>query len=346
MRKLLALGCMAAVLAAPTGAQAAVDDCVAAPTDRYGVAGSNAVGRVLHFANPELALLETTVYAPAGSGPWPVVMFAHAFAAGDPETYYRPFIDRLVSRGVIVVYSEYSTLHAVLARGDAYDQLWAGFEQAVERYGSELGMDLTRVGFVGHSYGAGATPEMFRRGVVERGWGAQGRFMLMFAPYAAHEISAEQMADFPSDTKLLIQVYDDDDTNDHRFAIEQIWKPLTSIPPANRDYVLVRSAGDGACSLPADHGVPMTGGGRYGKLDAYDAWAVWRHAAALTGCAFHGDPAGCEIALGHGSPEQTYMGEWLSNRTLVTPLESMAEPVPANCQPGERCTFRHRGALG
>lgn len=333
------------LLATAGPARAGAGDCVTPTTGTYGTAGPYTTA-VHAFPHPLTPAGQVRVYAPAGAeGPRPVVFFAHAFAADDPETYYRAFIDRLVSTGTIVVYSPYSTVHAVIARKDAYAQLWAGFAAAVDRYAGSLRMDLDRVGFVGHSFGGGATPEMFRRGVIERGWGADGRFMAIFAPYKVFEPTPEQMAAFPPDSKLLIQVYDEDDTNDHRFAIEQIWKPLAAtIPAGNRDYVVVRSATNGACSLPSDHGVPMNGGGRYGKLDAYDDWAVWRQTTALMGCTFDRDPAGCEIALGHGSAQQTDMGRWKSDGTEVPGLVSMAEPVPTNCDQGQSCTFKYGGS--
>lgn len=333
------------VFGAPTSAPpvaSAAENCVAPPSDRYGVAGPHETA-VVTFDHPVTPLQKVSVYSPTGgTGSWPVLFFSHALQAHDPETYYRPLIDRLVSRGAVVVYSPYSTTNAIAAPERAYDELWSGFREAVSRYGQSLDMDLDRVGFLGHSFGGGATPEMFRRGVMEQGWGDHGGFMHIFAPYKNVQTTDEQLAAFPPDTKLLIQVYDDDDTNDHRFAIENIWKRLTSIPARNRDYVLVRSAANGLCSLPADHGVPMTGGGRYGKLDAYDQWAVWRHAAALMACSFDADGLGCAIALGHGSKQQVHMGTWMSDGTPVPSLQSMRDPVPANCGTGEKCTFRYR----
>jgi len=341
----VAVSAAAMLLGVPAMARAAVDTCVTAPGDRFGIAGPH-VQDVTTFANPVAPTQTVTVHSPRSSGgPWPVLFLSHAFAAGDPELYYGALIERLVSHGAIVVHSSYGTPAAIISAPVAYDELWAGFEEAVRRHRESLGMDLSRVGFLGHSYGGGATPEMFRRGVSERGWGANGRFMQIFAPYEVFDIDAEQMAAFPPDTKVLLQVYDDDTTNDHRFAIEHIWNRLTSIPAANRDYVLVHSAANGGCSLPADHGVPMSGGGRYGKLDAYDPHAVWRHSVGLMACAFDDDAAGCDVALGHGSQQQTDMGAWLSDGTPVPRLVSMGDPVPANCEAGERCAARFGSVL-
>lgn len=325
-------------------AAAPVDSCVSAPPDGYGGPGPYTVA-VQSVANPERRGADVTVFSPqdAGSAPRPVIFFAHAFAAGELDTYIE-LLERLASQGWIVVHSPYGFLESfqLLSPGKvppAYDQLWAGFEAAVTRYGDELHMDTSRIGFIGHSFGGGASPAMLTRALA-RGWGGNARFVFIMAPFRVYEITPDDYARWPSDTRALIEVYDDDDTNDHRYAIDDIWAHLGTIPDARKDYLLLGSATHGSCTLPADHAVPMARNGRYGQLNGFDPWAVWRRADALARCTFDGDANGCAIALGRGDARQADMGNWLDDGSPLPPIQSLIPPQPRNCGEGERCTFR------
>lgn len=335
-RACLAASCALSLCAAlPQAAQA--DACVQDITDGYGTPGSYPV-TVTEFTNPQWVTgRKVTIFSPSGApGNRPVIFFSHAFGATD-RAIYATFINVLVSRGNHVVYTPYNTLATSVRK--RYDQLWAGFNTAVTNYAGSLQMDTTRVGFVGHSFGGGATPEMFKRGSLDKGWGSNGRFMMILAPWYVYDVTPAEIASFPANTKALIQVYDDDTTNDHRMAIDDIWNRLTSVTGANKDYVMLTSTSNGSCSLPADHGVPMESDGTYGKLDAYDPWGVWRRADALARCTFAADATGCDLALGNGSSTQTYMGRWQVDGTDVAPMSWMAIPTPSNCGTGESCTY-------
>jgi len=328
---LLVAGC----LLTPGAAQA--DTCVQDISDGYGTNGPYGV-TTTQFTNPEWVLgKKVTIFSPTGAtGTHPVIFVSHAFGAND-YVQYQSLINALTTRGNVVVFSPFNALAP--SHRKRYDQLWAGFNTAVANYASTLQMDTTRVGFIGHSFGGGATPEMFKRGVLDAGWGANGRFMLVFAPWYVYDVTDAELASLPSNTKALIQVYDDDTVNDHRMAIDNIWSKLTSVSAANKDYVMLPSAANGTCSLPADHGVPMQSGGNYGKLDSYDPWGVWRRADALARCSFSGDATGCDLALGGGSTTQTYMGRWQSDSTEVPRMVWMSTPTPMNCGTGETCTY-------
>jgi dienelactone hydrolase len=344
----LAIGASIAVIGSGT-AQAAIGDCVTQPDDGFGTLGASPT-QTTSIPHPTVNVPATreavvTVVSPADDpGPHPVILWSHAFGATEAVQYIG-LMEQLASHGYVVIHSTYQT--PPISPFDVrlrYDQLWAGFETAVDELGQELAMDLSRVGFAGHSFGAGASLDMFKRGVIERGWGSEGKFLAVFAPFRIEGFTADDAAAVPRMTKLLVEVYDDDETNDHRGAIEDIWKPLAeSIRSVDRDYVLVHTAEHGSCHLPTNHSVPIeiALAGGTAVLDDYDVWAVRRRVHGIAACAFEHDQRGCEVSIGEADPLQGEMGSWLADGTPLDSLESLRRPYPANCGEGEPCQFPH-----
>jgi dienelactone hydrolase len=344
---LAASACIA--LTAAGSARAAIGDCVTQPEDGYGATGPHAVEST-SLPHPTVDVPATreavvTVVSPVDDpGPHPVILWSHAFGATEAVQYIG-LMEQLASHGYVVIHSTYQTPPlSPFDVGLRYGQLWAGFETAVDELGGVLDMDLSRVGVAGHSFGAGASLVMFKRAVLERGWGSEGSFIAVFAPFRIQDFTADDAAAVPRQTKLLVEVFDDDETNDHRGAIEDIWKPLAgSIRSVDRDYVLVHTAERGECRLPTNHSVPIeiALAGGTAVLDDYDVWAVRRRVHGIAACAFDHDQRGCEISIGEADPLQREMGNWLADGAPLNSLESLREPYPANCGEGEPCQFPH-----
>ncbi len=107
------------------------------------------------------------------------------------------------------------------------------------------------------------------------------------------------------------------------------------------DMDLVRFAQNGACTLPANHAVPLEialAGGN-AVLDDYDVWDVRRKMHGIAACAFQHDRRGCQVSIGEADRVQADMGHWLVDGTPVASLESLRRPYPINCGPGEPCQF-------
>jgi Chlorophyllase enzyme len=225
----------------------------------------------------------------------PVVFFAHGFGGVDYR-FYEKLMRQLSSNGYIVVFSPYTasifTTHAA-----RYNQLWNGFLTAAGQYGNI--MDTSRVGFAGHSYGAGATPEMARRGVTQ-GWGANGLFLFVMAAWYNWGTNLNQI---PASAKMVVQVYWD----------ERKWQVIR----ASQTF----------CSLGAGHSVPVTDGlgQTNGATDAYDYWGVWRRLHALSDYTFTGNQPARNVAFGVDS----FMGRWrgVFGVRRISPLESTDAPV-------------------
>ncbi|MFO0754745.1 MAG: hypothetical protein U0411_15630 [Thermodesulfovibrionales bacterium] len=190
---------------------------------------------------------KVTVFYPKGlSSPAPVLFWAHGFG-GTNWTGVRSLITHMVSRGFVVVHSPYPSSGTDVP--GRYQIMWNGFQMAAERYASK--MNLKKVGFLGHSFGGGAVPAMAWKALNEQGWGTQGVFLFMLAPWYVYNMTDAQLASFPARTKMVIQVYNEDTVNDHRMAVD-IFNSTTSIPLSEKAYY---NGVPGAVE-PVDHTVP------------------------------------------------------------------------------------------
>src|ERR1051326_8012637 len=147
----------------------------------YGANGQFAI-TIDKFASPLYDSEKVQVFRPAGvTQPVPVIFFAPGFNNNDPDEY-RLLINHVVSRGYALVYAPFQVFSTDISLHEKrYNTIWAGFEEAVKRFGASF--DLTRVGFAGHSYGGSALMAMMQRGVVERDWGKNGAFIYSMAPW-------------------------------------------------------------------------------------------------------------------------------------------------------------------
>lgn len=294
------------------------------PSGSPGTTGAFQVS-VETLANPRpSAPGAVTVYRPTGQTQVPVLFFAHAFGATNPASYLGLF-QMLASNGYAVVHVPYPLLPAGQTKNaERYACLWAGFTAAATQYASTF--DLTRVGFFGHSFGGGATPEMARLGFVGQGWGSAGRLMFIMAPWYSWGSGYDTL---PSNVRTVIQVYADDDTNDHQIAVNDIWNKL----PANleRSWQMIRTDVC-QCGLNATHTLPMTQNTLTSNpenvLNGADAWGVFRRIHALARYAFANDASTRDIAFG----ADANMGAFPAcGGRAVRPLESAAAPVTAAC---------------
>jgi len=296
-----------------------VDSCVTAPTG-YGAYGTVTSYDRFELQNPAWAGSSTPVEVlvpSGGSAPHPVLFYAHPFGGTD-WTRARAFLEFLVSHDYVVMYVPYPTTGVtVCAR---YDVLWSGISTAVSRLGDQARIDTTRFGVIGHSFGGGASPWIARQALAA-GWGANGSFVHANAPWYTYRMDAAGWSAL-ADTRLLMMVFDDDTTNDHRIAIEQTFTPWQG----PREYLHLVSGTQGTCSQTADHVVPNST-----TLNGLDTWGTWRHAEALAACALRGTAAACALVDGATAQEQE-MGNWISTATPAPTAIGTDAPQPVHAQ--------------
>ncbi len=264
------------------------------------------------------------VYRPDGADTRrPVVFLFPAFLSWNPGSY-KHLIRHLVSRGYCVVFPAYRLAQFPYQRR-TYKRLFTGAVAGMEALGPAA--DTTRIGFAGHSFGGSAIPPFAWRCLRERQWGANGTFMYIMAPFFMFRCPQERLEDFPDHVKMIVQVYEEDDCNDHRMA-KDIFEAIT-IAPANKDFIILRSDTCPATGyrLTADHCVPFSDEDSEGEIDGADFYGVFRFVDALAAHAFTGDPEAAAVALGNGGSRQRYMGRWPDGTPVRPPLVSDEAPL-------------------
>lgn len=257
-----------------------------------------------------------SVYIPenaSASNKVPVIFFAHGFG-GTNYLHYENLLKQLASNGYAVVFAPYTSTIFV-THADRYNQMSQGFALAVQNFGAVF--DTSRVGYVGHSYGAGATPELARRGVAS-GWGTNGLFIM---PLAAWYSWGTNYSTIPSTAKLFIGVYWDDTSNEHLISQNDIWLRLPQITEKRWETVY---ASQNRCTLDAGHNIPLTVTvSGQGITNGLDYWAVWRKIHALADYTFTGNQRAKTVAF-----DDDFSGIWRNGGARpVRRLQMSSSPV-------------------
>ena len=295
-----------------------VDDDLEGPISRpasgYGADGTYQVANV-SFPSPVYTGKNVTIFYPKGNtSPVPVIFYSHPYG-GEESAYNIGLYDFIAKKGYAVVFAPYPTTGVSI--DERYNTLWQSFKKAVTDYPQII--DTRKAAFMGHSFGGGASFALAYKGFTEEGWGADGRFIFAMAQWYAYQLTDAMLANFPSNTKLITEVYADDETNDHRMAID-LFKRI-NIPASEKDYVLIRSATIDGYTYKADHALPNT----QSAYDAYDYYGVYRLLDAMVDYSFNGNAAAKNTALGNGSAAQVTMPGY--NGQTLPPLEVTDNPV-------------------
>lgn len=292
------------------------DACADMPTD-YGTYGAVTEYDRYELPNPSWPAagpMPLVVLSPTSDAiERPVLFYSHAFG-GTEWRRMLGLLEVLVSQGFVVVFVPYPTTGTSVC--GRYDTLAGGFAEAVSALAGAARMDLSRVGFVGHSFGGGASASMARVALVEHGSGSAGSFIFASAPWYVYRMDDAAAWEALSATRLVLMVYADDTVNDDRIAIDQVLTPFVG----TASFLRLHADGTGACELVPDHGTPPS----YEGIDALDTWGLWRHAHALAACTLRGDAAACDVV------EDTAMGHWLDGGEAITPLEVTTTPTPSH----------------
>lgn len=280
------------------------------PTEGYGSDGPHGVATV-SFDNPAFTGHTIDIHYPSDTtGPFPTIFYNHAFGGNDPD-FVKGLFDFIAEKGYAVVFVPYQTTGVTVP--ERYSNLLNGFLLAVQNHPEII--DTTQVGFMGWSFGGGACFANAYHCFTQRGWGEQGRFIYALAQWYSYNITDQELGAFPANTKLIIEVFDDDSTNDHRLAVD-IFTHI-GVPDSAKDFVLLKSSTVDGYDYVADHGVPNTSR----LFNALDYYGIYRLLDALCDYVFNHNAAARPYCLGDGSPEQSAMPAGL------LPLEESDAPL-------------------
>jgi hypothetical protein len=178
---------------------------------------------------------------------------------------------------------------------------------------------------MGQSFGGGQIPHLAYWLFVEKQWGDQSGFMFLTAPWYTLGIDSLQLTSFPGQLKLIVVVFDDDKTNDHQIAID-FFKSV-NIEDSEKDYVIMYSDSSNGYKMNANHFVPYGCYSPYGEENLLDYFGIYKLTDAMIDYSFNNNGQGKKVALGNGSPEQIYMGDW-DDYKKVKELEVTDNPLP------------------
>ena len=290
------------------------------PTSGYGADGPYNVAEI-DFTNPQYTDTQVSIFYPQGiTTPKPTIFFSHPYG-GEDKDYNIKLFNFIAKKGYVVVFVPYRTADTSIDH--RYQTLWEGFVKAAKDYPSII--DTLKVGFMGHSFGGGASIDLAYKAFTKKGWGANGRFLYTMAPWYSFNWNSplttqQQLQNFPPNTKMITQVYDDDTTNDHRMAID-IYKNI-NISNSEKDFIYFKSSTVDGYNYLTDHAMPSS----RKAFDALDYYGVYRLLDAMMDYSFNGSLAGKNIALGNGSSAQITMPSY--NGQTMAPLEVTDLPSP------------------
>ncbi|WP_051200212.1 T9SS type A sorting domain-containing protein [Flavobacterium subsaxonicum] len=321
MKKYLLL---AILLSAKVTAQYA-DPNFPKPTSGYGADGSHSIATTT-FNNPYFDGHNIVIYYPADvTTPVPTIFYSHAYGGNDPDNI-SGVLEFIAKKGYAVVFVPYQTANTTTTP-QRYANLISGFRQAAFDYPDII--DTTKVGFLGHSFGGGASFAIETELSQIDGWGSNGRFIYALAQWYSYNLADSLNISLPTDTKVLIEIFNDDETNDHRMAIDAFNN--INIAASEKDFLLVSSSIVNGYDYEAVHNLPSTSS-TTAAFDALDYYAYYRLLAALCDYTFNGSLVGKNVALGHGSLAQVTMPTGMGNLqqysspTVVYPEENYEFP--------------------
>jgi dienelactone hydrolase len=272
------------------------------PTSGYGADGPYTVATQA-FSNPNFPTEDIVIYYPAGiTTSVPTVFYSHGFGGSNPANV-TGLMHFVAQKGYAIVFVPYQS--SGVTHWQRYDNLLNGFLKAARDFPDII--DTNRVGFMGHSFGGGATFANAHYCFTQLNWGSAGRFMFASAQWYSLNISQSELQNFPDDVKLLTIVYENDSTNDHRMA-NDVFNTI-QIAPSEKDYIRVKSDTIGSYTYDAIHGVPNTAS----AFDALDYYTLYRLLDALCDYTFNGSVAGKNVSLGNGDPLQITMPGGMHN---------------------------------
>ncbi len=112
-------------------------------------------------------------------------------------------------------------------------------------------LDFSKFGVIGHSSGGGNTFNILKY-FTQNGWGKDGNFILSTASWFAFDMRESDFQDIPSNSKIIIMQFAQDQSTDPRIPL-RIYSLLSTIHPDNKDYVMVENANHGYISGSRDY---------------------------------------------------------------------------------------------
>jgi hypothetical protein len=236
---------------------------------------------------------------PKSPGTFPLVIICRSFGIDANE--YEELIVHLVNKNCFVLYAPSRRISFTRNKIIDYDFGVDGIIEAVKRFPQ---IDTTRVGVIGHGFGAGAVPSLMRK-LRANSWGNDGAFMYLMSPWYLYSINERDMVSFPQDVSMVVQIFQDDRYNDPRIAADIF--NISGIPSSNKSFIIVPTDTIGPVRYKADYVTPLGNNSEFGQFDALDSLAIFRIADSLIAGSFYDDTISCKLLDGEGAFRELHM---------------------------------------
>ena len=225
----------------------------------------------------------------------PCILFCPRFGTDDPVEY-RGLIEHCARQGAVVVFPIYEAntfTRRSVEVGPRTDVLFSLVSRVVKNL-----VDTSRIGFIGHSYGAGIIPAVATRVLGRTGWGSNGSFLYLMSPWYYPGTSSRTLANFPESTEVIVQVFEDDNINDPR--IGAYFFEMLKLPLYKKEFLVVPSP-ERSRRIKSDFLVPLGAEAFGGSDDILDSAAVFRMVDSVFAGVFGGSPSARTFVFGTGT---------------------------------------------
>ncbi len=164
----------------------------------------------------------------------PVVFFASGYGSNDANDY-ESLLKFIASHGYYVIYAKH-----------AWDSVFANMDKILDNANGILPkIDTTRIGVIGHSLGGGYSFNILKY-FSDKGYGANGRFIMVLEGYFAYNLNKAEMQNLPANTNVIMQQYGPGGNNavndsDPRITLTEYYL-LDSIAANQKDWQIVENA--------------------------------------------------------------------------------------------------------
>jgi dienelactone hydrolase len=247
----------------------------------------------------------------------PCVLFCPAYGADNPAEYIG-FINHITANGAVVLFPTYEAqlfTRRTIEVGLRTDEIFALASKAVKN-----SIDTTRIGFVGHSYGAGIIPAISERILHRQHWGKNGSFLYLMSPWYFPGTSERELSHFPESAFVMVQVFRNDNINDPRIGYN--FFKMLDLPYSHKEFCMV--TGTAGKRVIYDFRVPLGAQSIGCADDAVDTLALYQTVDSLFSGVFKKSSSARDYLFGKNPSTRTMVLN--SDSSLVMICSDTSQP--------------------